>query len=195
MRTDLSRRGFQPRLISRFALVAIAAGMLAACNDATSDLGTASSAPKVSAPGVPIAIESLTGGPEATRNRFAGALSTEATQRQIELVGSAATPRYRIRGYIDAHTTADGKNALSYVWDVYDTGRKRAQRVEGTMPLRAGSDPWGSVDERSLQVAAAQCMNEIAGFLVAAGPSTDKKKTAIAEKKTAGKPMAFTSEE
>ena len=194
MRTDLSRRGFAPRLFSRFAIVAVTAGLLAACNDASSDLGTATAAPKVSAPGVPIAVESLTGGSDTVRSRFAGALSDEATQRQIQLVGSSATPRYRIRGYLDAHVTAEGKNALTYVWDVYDTGRKRAQRVEGTTPLRSGSDPWSAVDEKALQFAAAQCMNEIAGFLVASGATSDKKNTAVAEKKNSGKPMAFAEE-
>lgn len=195
MRADPLRRGFVPRSVFRFAIAAATAGLLAACQDASSDLGTVTNAPKVSAPGVPIAVESLTGGTEMVRTKFAGALSDEATQRQIQLVGTSATPRYRIRGYLDAHATGDGKNALTYVWDVYDTGRKRAQRVEGTMPLRAGSDPWGAVDERALQVAASACMNEIAGFLVASGATSDKKNTAVAEKKTAAKPMAFTADE
>lgn len=195
MRADLLRRGFAPRSVLRLAIVAVTAGLMAACQDAGSDLGTAASDPKVSAPGVPIAVESLTGGSDTVRTKFAGALSAEATQREIQLVGSSATPRYRIRGYIDAHTTADGKNALTYVWDVYDTGRKRAQRVEGTTPLRSGSDPWGAVDDRALQVAASACMNEIAGFLVASGATSDKKNTAVAEKKTAAKPMAFTADE
>lgn len=195
MRTDLLRRGAAPRSILRFAAIAMTAGLLAACNDTASDLGTATSAPKVSAPGVPIAVESLTGGNDTVRSRFAGALSDEATQRQIQLVGSSATPRYRIRGYLDAHVTSDGKNALTYVWDVYDTGRKRAQRVEGTTPLRSGSDPWSAVDEKALQFAASQCMNEIAGFLVASGATAKAKNTAVAEKKTAGKPLAYAAED
>ncbi|MGL4496650.1 MAG: hypothetical protein ACRCXM_09990 [Beijerinckiaceae bacterium] len=195
MRTDLASARSLGLRVKRFVFVAALAGLLAACNDVGSDLGTVTNAPKVSAPGVPIAVESLTGGSDAMRNRFAGALSQEATTRQIELVGSGATPRYRIRGYLDAYTGEDGKNALKYVWDVYDTGRKRAQRVEGTTPLRSGSDPWAAVDDRAIQVAASQCMNEIAGFLVAAGPAPDKKKTALAEKKSNGKPMAFSGDE
>ncbi|WP_342360719.1 hypothetical protein [Terrarubrum flagellatum] len=171
-----------------------AAGALAACNDTASDMGLATSQ-RVSAPGVPISVESLSGGAEQMRTKFAGVLSQEASQRQIELVGPAATPRFRIRGYLDAAPTDDGKVAFSFIWDVYDSRQKRAQRIEGAAQLRgSASDPWSAVDERALQAVAAQSMNEIAGFLVAAGPDNSPTKVASNAKPkpaAAPKPMAY----
>lgn len=189
MRTGLRFGRSTSGTISRFLIAAAAACALAACNETAGDMGLAASQPKVMAPGVPISVESLSGGSDAMRTKFAGALSQEASQRQIELVGPSATPRYRIRGYIDAGPNEEGKIALSFIWDVYDTKLKQAKRVEGAAEIKGSpSDPWSAVDDKLLQAMAAQSMNEIAGFLVAAGPADGKTKVAAA--KPASRPAA-----
>ncbi|MBN9064678.1 MAG: hypothetical protein BGP06_11300 [Rhizobiales bacterium 65-9] len=180
--------------VGRFLLVCAAAAALAACNETASDFGLAASQPKVMAPGVPISVESLSGGSEAMRTTFAGALSQEASQRQIEIVAAGSAPRYRIRGYLDAGPNDEGKVALAYIWDVYDTKLNQARRVEGAAEIGGSpSDPWAGVDDKALQAIAARSMNEIAGFLAAAGPSARAVKTAAAPKPatTAAKPMAY----
>lgn len=175
-----------------FTMIAVA-GALAACNDTAGDMGLAVGQKVMAPSGVPITVESLSGGSEAMRTRFAGALSQEATQRQIELVGPAATPRFRIRGYLDAAPSDDGKIAFAYIWDVYDAKQNRAQRVEGAAKISGSpSDPWAAVDEKALQAVAAQSMNAIAGFLVAAGPATGAEiKVAGKPKPSSAKPLAY----
>ena len=70
--------------------------------------------------------------------------------------------------------------AFAYVWDVYDTTKRRAQRVEGSTRVSGSpSDPWSAISEAALRAAAAQSMNEIAGFLVAAGPQTAATRVAL----------------
>jgi hypothetical protein len=178
--------------LSRAAALLAASLGVSACNETASDMGLAVSQTRVMAPsGMPIAVESLSGGPEALRTKFAGALSQEASQRRIELVGAGAAPRYRIRGYLDAGPGEDGKIAFSFVWDVYDTANRRAKRVEGAAQVRgSASDPWSAVDEPALRAVAAQSMNEIAGFLVAAGPAEAGTRVA-AVRPASAKPLAY----
>jgi hypothetical protein len=163
-----------PRLPSRRSVLtlAVAAPLLASCNELGESVAGAQQ-PKVNAPGVPIAVESITGAPEEVQGQFSNALVAEATARQVELVGSDKKVRFRIRGYLDAHGTADGKTALAFVWDVFDTQKRRAQRLQGEA-LKAGAsgaNAWAQVDQATVNRAAADSMNAIAGFLAAAGPS------------------------
>jgi hypothetical protein len=126
-------------------------------------------AAKVEAPGVPIAFESIDGAPEAMQGEFATALVSEASARRVELVPSEAPARYRIRGYLTAYQSDDGRTVLAFVWDVFDAAKRRTRRLEGAMPGggRAGPDPWANVGKAQLQQAAAQSMNDIASFLAA----------------------------
>lgn len=161
-------------LPSRRALLAfgLAAPFLSACNDLT---GAAPSQPsaRIMAPGVPIAVESITGAPDEVQSQFSSALIAEASARQVELVPGDKKVRFRVRGYLDAHGTEDGKTALAFVWDVFDTQKRRAQRLQGEALKSgaAGANPWGQLDQATVSRAAAESMNAIAGFLAAAGPS------------------------
>lgn len=173
--------------------------VLAGCQQEGADLGIATAQPRVQAPGVPIAFESLDGGPDATRNQLWSALASEAAVRRIELVTVDQNPRFRIRGYVDAQAGEDGKTALAYVWDVYDTTKKRAQRIQGTAPIRAGaSDPWSGVDASAVRRTASQSLDDIAGFLVAQSPSTGNQPTVASNASTVDgrsvKPLGFAAE-
>jgi hypothetical protein len=157
----------------RFVLTLAAIAPLAtACNEVGESVVGAPS-PKVNAPGVPIAVESITGAPDDVQGQFSNALVAEATARQVELVGSDKKVRFRIRGYLDAHGTDDGKTALAFVWDVFDTQKRRAQRLQGEAVKSgaSGANAWAQVDQATVNRAAAESMNAIAGFLAAAGPS------------------------
>lgn len=130
--------------------------------------GVSASAPRnVSAPGVPIAVESIAGAPDTVTTNFSSALASEASARQVELVGGSDKARYRVRGYLSAQPTDDGSTALAFVWDVFDAQKKRAQRVQGASVARAkaGSDPWAGVDQTVVAKAASESMDAIAGFL------------------------------
>ena len=143
--------------------------LLAGCQspgDSTLSLASGLGAARVSAPGASIAFESIEGAPDALRGEFTSALVSEASARRVEVVSGEAPVRYRLRGYLTTYQTDDGRTMLAYVWDLFDAGKRRARRLEGTMPAgRAGSDPWSTIGTAQLQQAASQSMNEIAGFL------------------------------
>lgn len=128
--------------------------------------------PLVAAPGVPVALVSLEGAPDAVTGRFQTALTTEAARREIALVQGSETPRYKLKGYLSAYDV-EGGTALAWVWDMYDTTERRAKRVDGAQLVKRNSpEPWSVVDDAALQVAASSSMNEVASYLSSAPPAT-----------------------
>lgn len=139
---------------------------LGACNDAAVDLSASRSA--IRAPGIPVALLSLDGPPASVSARLVGALGSAARQREISVVAGAANPRYQVRGYLSATGGENATTDVTWVWDIFDQSRQRAQRVSGGETLRrAAPDPWDTLDEAVLQRLAARSMDEIAGFLAA----------------------------
>ncbi len=143
-----------------FLTAAVLAAGLGACTDTT----TASRAPTL-APGVPIAVESISGAPDGVRGTFTSALSSEASARRVDIVDPATNPRYRVRGYLAAQPTDDGQTALAFVWDVFDAQKRRAQRVQGSTLVRASAGDWTGVDQTTVNKAASESMDRIAQFL------------------------------
>jgi hypothetical protein len=170
-----------PRIIVALALGALG---LAGCQTTASRV--------VSAPGVPIAVESIEGAPQGVQAALQGELASAAEQRRMTLVGAGGEARYRVRGYLSAEPTGDGGTAVAFVWDVFDAQKQRAQRVAGAKPIRTASaaTPWDGLDRDALKRLAEESMNEIAGFLVAdAGPAA----TAVAGARPA-EALGFTEE-
>ena len=168
------QRFFQPFFFQLFFVVAVSIGMTG-CVDT---LEPSSRKPQVNAPGVPVALVSLDGAPEAIVGRFQAALSTEATRREISLVQGSETPRYKLKGYLSAYDV-EGGTALAWVWDMYDSAERRAKRVDGAQLVkRNGAEPWSVVDDAVLQVAAASSMNEVASYLANAPLASSSPATA-----------------
>lgn len=140
--------------------LALAAG-LAACQ---TDGG-----PPVSGAGVPVAIEALEGAPADLSGRVQQAVITQASARSIDVVPRESDPRFRLKGYLTAYAVDDGTN-LTFVWDVFDASRKRAQRVSVTThsSRRGGDQPWAAISDADISKAASQSMNGVAAFLAAA---------------------------
>jgi hypothetical protein len=148
----------------RFAAVASVSACVAGCQPGMVE-GAA-----VSAPGVPVAVETIEGAPEALQARVNAEVATQASARRIELVSGESAPRYRLKGYLTAYPTENGETALAFVWDVFDSSKKRAQRVSTTTLARGQStDPWQQIGETQISKAASQSMNEVASFLAASG--------------------------
>ena len=114
--------------------------------------------------GVPIALESIDGAPAPVRTALIDELSTAASDRKVELVGASAEARYRVRGYLSTETT-EGRTKVAYVWDVFDSQKRRAKRLEGSSPVPAAS--ISSLDKQALAKLAQASMDEIAEFLAA----------------------------
>jgi hypothetical protein len=124
--------------------------------------GTVSGSPE----GVPVALESIDGAPAKVQTALIDELATAASDRKVELVGSSAQARYRVRGYISAETT-EGETKVAYVWDVFDAQKRRAKRLAGSSPVRISSASISSIDKETLSKLAAASMDEIAEFLAA----------------------------
>ena len=122
--------------------------------------------------GVPVALESIDGAPAPVRIALADELAAAASERRVELVGSSAEARYRVRGYLST-ATEDGETKVAYVWDVFDSQKRRAKRLEGSSPAPAAS--ISTLDKDALAKLARASMDEIAEFL-----STAKSETSAA---------------
>lgn len=124
----------------------------------------------VSAAGVPVAVETIEGAPAGLQDKVNAEVATQASARRIEIVSGEAQPRYRLKGYLTAYSTGDGETALAIVWDVFDSSRKRAQRVSTTTLAKGqADDPWSKIGESQIAKATAQSMNDVAAFLAGAG--------------------------
>lgn len=126
------------------------------------------SRPRVDAPGVPVSVQSISGAPESVTTSFAGLLGEAAAERRMEIVPGNKPARFRVKGYLTAQPTEDGQTSLAFVWDVYDSTKQRAQRVQGESigKRSGGSDPWSDIDQTVVAKAASDSMDAIAGFLV-----------------------------
>jgi hypothetical protein len=146
----------------RAAVAAAAALCLAGCQSGGSDGLFASSG---SPAGKPIAVESIEGVPATVKTALSDELASAATSRRVELVGTSAQARYRVRGYLSTETTADGATQLAFVWDVFDAQKRRTNRVTGTSPLQTAS--LDGLDKEALRKLAAESMDGLATFLSA----------------------------
>src|SRR4051812_49200417 len=103
----------------RLAALPVAIGPLliglGACQSSGSPFASLGSSPE----GVPIVLESIDGAPAPVRTAFVGELTSAASSRKVELVGTGAQARYRVRGYLSTET-AGGETSVAYVWDVFD---------------------------------------------------------------------------
>jgi hypothetical protein len=150
----------------RLVLVALAAAPLAACNETAGDFNPAAP-PRARAPGVPVALVSLEGGPETVVSRLSLAISQQAARREITVVGVDGNPRYQVRGYISAHAEG-GEGTFAWVFDIFDAQRRRARRVSGEERIRTGGDVWSGVTDAHVTAAAARATDDLAEFLAAA---------------------------
>lgn len=114
--------------------------------------------------GVPVALESIDGAPAPVQTALIGELATAASDRKVELVGSSAEARYRVRGYLST-AQEDGETKVSYVWDVFDSQKRRAKRLAGSRPVTLASDSISTIDKETLAKLAQASMTEIAEFL------------------------------
>ncbi|WP_114945746.1 hypothetical protein [Microvirga calopogonii] len=119
--------------------------------------------------GVPVALESIDGAPAPIRTALVDELTNAATDRKVDLVGASAQARYRVRGYLST-STEDGETKVAYVWDVFDSQKRRAKRLAGSSPVPAAS--ISALDKAALAKLAQASMDEIAEFLTASKSET-----------------------
>lgn len=154
----------RPRLFLRLLAAGLLLG-LGACQDSGLDLSSNAAKKIVVGEPVPVAVESLEGPPADLAPRFSAALATEAQSRGIVFTDADKAPRFRLRGYLSA-APGEGGTSVAYVFDLFDQGKRRAQRISGSeIVKKSAPEAWQVVDEAVLRRIAARGMNEVAGFL------------------------------
>ena len=122
-----------------------------------------------------MAFESIDGPPPEVFRKLVANLNDEADARQIAVVSRTASATYRVRGYVSAMVER-GKTTFAWVWDVYDTDKRRTLRIAGeesaAASRRNSRDAWSGADEQVLRRMAREGMDRIAGFLNSPGPPT-----------------------
>jgi hypothetical protein len=151
--------------------IAALAGSAGGCSSLPSDgrATLASGAPS----GSTLAFESIDGPPPEVFRKLVANLNDEAGARQIAVVSRSGTATYRVRGYVSAQVERD-KTTFAWVWDVYDTDKRRTLRIAGEEPAVASGrrrDAWAAADEQVLRRMARDGMERIAGFLNASEPA------------------------
>ena len=97
----------------------------------------------------------------AVHERFMRALKDEAGSRRIAVVAR----RCRTTGCaaICATHPEGGATAISWAWDVYDAGQRRAFRLKGE-DKAAGAAGWATADDEVLRRIARSALDQLAGF-------------------------------
>ncbi len=118
----------------------------------------------VSPAGATVAFVNLGGAPSPVGTRFGAAMSQALGTRNIS-TEETSKAHYLIRGHMSA-SAAPGGVALAYVWDIYDSSRRRRQRLEDEIVIGGNpADPWSAADDKALATIAGRSADEIAAFL------------------------------
>lgn len=167
-------RGLRRILSRSFGMLAVAA--LAATAGGCSWLTDTRTSLASATPGAPLststlAFESIDGPPPEVFRKLVANLNDEAGARQIAVVSRTAPATYRVRGYVSANVERT-KTTFAWVWDVYDTDKRRTLRIAGEEPASAGRhrNAWAAADDQLLRRIARDGMDKIAGFLNAPAP-------------------------
>jgi hypothetical protein len=151
--------------------VAALAASVAGCVSLPSSNGRISLASAAS-PGSTVAFESIDGPPPELFRKLVADLNAEAGARKIAVVSRDSAATYRVRGYVSALVERD-KTTFAWVWDVYDTDKRRALRISGEEAAATGKrrDAWAAADEQVLRRMARSGMDQMSSFLNSSEPA------------------------
>jgi hypothetical protein len=115
--------------------------------------------------GATVAFESVDGPPRNVFEQLVTTLSEEAQARQMPVVSRQATAAYRVRTYLAVHILRK-QPRVGWVWDVYDSDRRRLLRISGEEPGgRLGRDGWAAANGDVLRRIARKGMDRLAAFV------------------------------
>jgi hypothetical protein len=156
----------------RIALAAVMALALAAggCAGAVQGNGPVMASAVSERGGGSIAFESIDGPPPGVFQNLVVSLASAAEARQVRVVSRAGQPAYRVRGYLAA-IVEKGRTHISWVWDIYDSDKRRVFRIAGEEASgRSAKDAWAVADDQMLARIAQASMEKLAVFLAAPPP-------------------------
>lgn len=116
-----------------------------------------------------VALASLSGMPRDVADRMSLAFAQEAGAHDIPLAAPEKAD-YLVRGYVNAYPTDLG-TSIAFVFDIFDAGKKRAQRLGDILFVRGtAADPSSLIDSAAMTKVFAKSAGDLATFL-GNGPS------------------------
>jgi hypothetical protein len=108
------------------------------------------------------------------------AFTREAAARDITLA-DAKKADYLVRGYVTAYPTEAG-TAVSFVYDVFDAKKNRAQRLEDSVIIKSATagDPWSGVEPTAIASFVTKSADDLAAFLATTPEALAKAQPAAA---------------
>jgi hypothetical protein len=128
-----------------------------------------------------VAVESVDGPPREVAQKLISSLNAEGAPLRIGVVTAEAQASYRMRGYLATRATASA-TAVSWAWDIYDSGLNRAVRLSGEELVvgakgapkgaakgsaRGAAVSWAVADEDLIRRIAHAGMDQLAAFMAA----------------------------
>ena len=159
-----------PRFL-RAGGIAIAASLgLAACQSSMTALAPSSGA---NAPGTPISFLAVQGPSPDLAQKFEQVLAQEARKRGFDVVTAApGATTLRVKTYLDAYASDDGKTGFSWVLDASENGRTRAARIKGAAQMSAPANaPWSALDETAMRQIAQMSVEDLVRHASGAPPA------------------------
>jgi hypothetical protein len=150
----------------RLAILALLAGstLLAGCQ---TDMTASAPAVTLANPGAPLSFVAIQGPAPEVAQKFESVLAQEARSRGFSVVGPAeADKALRVKTYLDAYASPDGKSGFSWVLDASENGTTRAARIKGAAALPAAtSSAWGALDDAAMRQIAKMSVDDLVRHL------------------------------
>lgn len=144
----------------------------------------------VSPRGASVAIADIQGVSTPVSDQLSQVFQQEAQARDINLTG-AKNANYLVRGYLSA-APAEGGSSFSLVWDVYDSKKRRTQRIDDAIFVKGAPATLETADNAVLSQIAAKSADDLAAVLsnmpeaIAAASPSGTKAVAVARAKDDG---------
>lgn len=165
MRKAIFNRGTL-RTIGAVAMVSLG---LAACQSTMTAMAPSGS---MATPGTPLAFVSIQGPSTDLGRKFETILAQEAQKRGFSIVSEAQNANaLRVKTYLDAYASEDGKTGFAWVLDTSENGKTRAARIKGAAAMNAPANAsWSALDEATMRQIAAMSIGDLVHHMNGAVP-------------------------
>lgn len=166
---------------------------LAACGETTQSAGTELTQP-LAAPQPatsPVAYAKISGATSDISNKISEKLVALSKEKNMPVVAENEA-EYILRGYFSAAPDSKGTKVY-YFWDIVNKTGKRLKRIQGneTVAQTKPGDPWGVVDDATLQKIASNTVDQFHDYLIQTKAGAAQ--TPVASTQPGGTPTASTA--
>jgi hypothetical protein len=124
------------------------------------------------APGTPVSFLGVQGPSPELAQKFEQVLAQEARKRGFEVAATPGATTLRVKTYLDAYASDDGKTGFSWVLDASENGRTRAARIKGAAQMNApATAPWSALDETAMRQIAQMSVDDLVRHASGATPA------------------------